>query len=244
MVQSDHVTLPPDSLYLWMYRQGLKGTDFEMILKACVSEGRDLRQKDIANYWNGYYRRKLYAEDPWVLARNDKPEIKWDQLQPHPYIGMPEIEQRYVPCNASNKPLIKWSRGCMTLNDASLYPGKVYLAENLKGTKLMVIDCDGDHGDEIDTQTVMFLSKFKSMTHTLSKDNGVSFHLTFSVDRLVPTRHFPHAHIDIIGNRVNSLRYFKTKRWNGLQPMPMTSDIWDELHEFCERRKANGRDIV
>ena len=52
--------------------------------------------------------------------------------------------------------------------------------------------------------------------------------------------HFPEAHIDIVGNRRNSLRYMKDKRWNGLQPIEMTDEIWHELQEFVKNRKQDN----
>ena len=68
----------------------------------------------------------------------------------------------------------------------------------------------------------------------------VSFHLSFMVDRVIPTMHFPKAHIDIIGNQVNSLRYLKTKRWNGMVPMMMTAKIWNEITDYIRMRNERS----
>ena len=63
-----------------------------------------------------------------------------------------------------------------------------------------------------------------------------SFHLTFAVDRVIPTMHFSKAHMDIVGNKENSLRYLKNKIWNGIEPLPMNEAIWDDIKSYVERR--------
>ena len=52
--------------------------------------------------------------------------------------------------------------------------------------------------------------------------------------------HFPKAHIDIIGNQVNSLRYLKTKSWNGMVPMRMTAKIWNEITDYIKIRNERS----
>jgi hypothetical protein len=135
------------------------------------------------------------------------------------------------------------------------------MAENMIGQRRIVIDCDGDHTDTLDMETIAFLWRYSSITHTLCKprkikeypgyentglDIPASFHLTFSVDRVIPTMHFPYAGIDIVGNRRNSLRYFKNKEWNGRQPAELTADIWQDLQAYIKHRKeqADGGKLI
>ena len=260
MVQAD-VLVPSGSIYFWMYSQGLKQVAIEDIEAACAASGVAIRTKDYDNYWRGYYNADLYKTDNWERIFKfhswmDMPSSKvfqaktYSEFPSHPYHH--DIEARWVPCNGANKPMIKWGEGCMGIIDAKSYQHQVYLAENLKGCNRIVIDCDGDHDEQLDLELIMFLWKYSDKTHMLMKPKMIdeyegygntglkipaSFHLTFRVDRVIPTMHFPKAHIDIVGNRRNSLRYFKNKIWNGLQPIDMTDEIWQDLQEFIKHRE-------
>lgn len=257
--------VPSGSIYFWMYNQGLKHVPLAKVLNEVRRAGKQVRDKDAENYWNGWYRSDLYhgsgADDVFMLTRDSwrgKPKapdyfsLSYNDYPLHPYLQYPEIQNRWVPCNKDNKPVIKWGNGCLSLADAKACSNQVYLAENVKGCKFIVIDCDGDHDDKLDMQTVAFLHRYTTMTHAMFKpklvnqyegyeDTGctvaASFHLTFKVDCLVPTMHFPYAHVDIIGNRCNSLRYLKNKEWNGLQPAAMTQETWDEIKKYIAYRK-------
>ena len=123
----------------------------------------------------------------------------------------------------------------------------------MKGTHTIVIDCDGDHEEPWDWETIDFLWRYTDMTHSIFKTEWrnpsymghilrvpPSFHLTFKTDRVIPTMHFPYAHIDIVGNRRNSLRYWKNKKWNHREPIPMTSDLWSELKQYIKYRKEKA----
>ena len=254
--------VPTGSLYLWMYRQGRHGISAESMAAALAEI--PVRDKDWANYWRGWYTWELYKSRAYdALAIDRCRENPWDKpytsYPVHPYIGKPDVPNRWVPCNEANKPMIKWGQGCMTIGDAKAKRGQVYLAENLKATKLIVIDVDGDHGwpkTGLDMQAISYFAELTSIPHTLSKpklvydydgfdaitDLGLatlpaSYHLTFKVDRVIPTMHFPKAHVDIVGNKENSLRYWKDKIWNGMQPHEMPDDIWEFIMRFIEERQ-------
>ena len=247
------IQLPEGSIYFWMYTQGLKHVPLSDIVLACQMAGVEIRQKDEQNYWNGWYRSDMYSgprrsalEFGSVHAAGKNYfQLEYRDYPVHPYLGQPDPANRFVPCDKDNRPLIKWSSGCLEMDDARAYKDAVYLGENLKGCKFIVVDCDGDHGDELDLDTIRFLSQFR--THRLSKPGDentvdgmpVSFHLTFRVDRVIPTMHFPKAHVDIVGNRHNSLRYFKNKEWNGVEPIDMTDEIWDEIKSYIRTREES-----
>lgn len=262
------MNVPEGSIYFWMYEQGLKHVQRQQIEVACSMAGKDIREKDWQNYWNGYYRSDLYhgpgAEDIFMLKRgwhgHTAPRQEffntdYEDYLSHPYqaIEYPEIQNRWVPCNQDNKPMIKWGNGCMALSDAVAYPGQKYLAENLKGTRFIVIDCDGNHADPWDWETMAFLWHYAHATHCISKlawkkpegqghmpNIPPSFHLTFKTSKIIPTMHFPYAHIDIAGNRRNQLRYWKDKEWNGMEPAWMTEDVWNELRKYIKHRKEKA----
>ena len=256
--------VPNDSIYYWMYTNGLRHVPLVDIELACRMAGKDIRQKDYENYWNGWYRSTLYTkgddgEDIWMLRRKERAsslsyfDLAYEDYEDNPLAGLPNIGNRYVPCNRFNKPIIPWKDGCWTLAAARCHPRAEYLAENLKGTNLIVFDCDGDHDpSKLDGETIAFFSRYREMTHCLSKQKRIceyegyektgmqepaSYHLTFVTGKIIPTKHFLTAHVDLLGNMKNQLRYFKTKEWNGLQPAPMTPEIWEEIKRYLKRRE-------
>ena len=256
------VEIPDGSIYFWMYTQGLRQVPLDHILSACSRHGKDVRQKDLDNYWNGWYRSNLYVKrsvlefpkETMVSNSREFFEKGYEDYDLHPYLGLPEIEQRYVPCNAANKPMIKWSDGCLSKADALAFRHSKYLGENVRGCKFIVFDCDGDHTDDLDLETIEFMWQFSGLTHCMMKPKTVteydgyeddsyhsnvaaSFHLTFRVDREIPTMHFMQSHIDIVGNKRNSLRYFKNKIWNGKEPIDMTPEIWEKFKAYIRTRE-------
>ena len=264
------IEVPDGSLYYWCFEQGLKHIPLEDVEAAVRACGKQLRDKDVRNYREGWFRSDLNdsnaPDNVWLLYNRKHPSppsssfltTPYRSYPVHPYLGFQEIGNRWVPCNADNKPMQKWGgEECMSLADARAWPGQVYLAETLKGTRYIVIDCDGDHDPTLDMETIRFLSRFKDMTHCLRKpkaiceyegyeDTGIedpaSFHLTFATDRVIPTMHLQRlgVPIDILGNEKNQLRYRKNKIWNGLEPIPMTTEIWNEIRRFVQRRKTDG----
>lgn len=259
--------VPEGSIYFWMYEQGLKGCELPEVELALAAAQKHARLKDLENFWRGWYNHRLYrsgSDDLLDMSGLVRPTIAstanefldkaWDEYEDHPFLYKPDVELRYVPCSIENKPMIKWGEGCMSLADARAMSRACYLAENLYGTQRIVVDCDGDHDERLDFDTIDFLWDMaeRTGTHVLSKPKNVceypgyegmgmrpaSFHLTFFVDKVVPTMHFPWCHIDVVGNKRNSLRYFKNKQWNGRQPAYMTSEVWDELRRFVKGRKG------
>ena len=256
------IEVPQGSIYIWMYTMGLKHVPIDELSKMIRDAGKDIREKDIQNYWNGFYRSDLYlggdgSRDITLLRPPRKTPTSqflvtpWEEYPEHPYAGLPEIDCRWIPCNSLNKPMIRWKDRAMYREQAERFFGMRYLAENLKGTQMIVVDIDGDHGDVLDMDAVDSMWEFHSLTHALDKpkmvceyDGGdvtdfrpASYHLTFRVDRVVPTMHFPDAGIDIIGNRVNSLRYLKDKVHNGCEPLTMDATIWARLQDYVRQRK-------
>ena len=254
------IEVPDGSIYIWMYKQGLKHTPLDELEHAIWNAGKDIRPKDYANYRNGWDRSdrcednysstRLHPAPPTPsMAFISKP---WDEYPVHPYKNLPEIDRRWVPVGASGKPMIQWSRCCMYKWDALNVIGQQTLAENMWNTQMIVIDCDGDHGNGLDMETIDFLWQYSNQTHMLSKRKMIceydgyessmdfrpaSFHLTFRVGKIIPTMHFPWCGIDIIGNKTNSLRYRKDKVWNGLEPLTMTPTIWADLQNYVRRRQ-------
>ena len=256
-----------ESIYFDMYTWGLKHIPLCEIESACSSVGKAIRRKDYENYWRGWQNSDIASDTRDIFATRKPIGVpyddfvlrKWEDYPVHPYAGMPDLVDKWVPCSKDNKPLVPWSDQRMSKIDASCYPGSVYLGENMRGCQTIVIDCDGDHELPLDMRTISFLRKYTGYTHTLDKpkrieeyegyeDSGLtipaSFHLTFKVDRIVPTMHWKWCHIDVVGNEKNSLRYLKNKVWNGLEPAPMTPEIWEEIKAYVKRRKINYDNVT
>lgn len=248
---------PNESIYLWMYSQGLRGREIADVI-AEASACHAIRQKDIENYYNGFYRyQNGRRENPLSIAgqKARATALKYSDYPLHPYRNLPNPKQRWVPCDKDNKPMIRWGRGCMSRIDAECWPGSCYVGENLKGCQFIVFDIDGDHDDELDLRTIRFFAPWTDMTHCLHKQElvmdrapgssvdlttlscPVSYHLAFHVDRVIPTMHFPEAHVDVVGNRDNSLRYWKTKDYNGMPMMRMTDEIWSSFMDYIDERR-------
>lgn len=256
------LNVPEGSLYYWCYIMGLKHVELDELKTEVALAGKELRDKDIQNYWNGWIKadsdseRSVFRLGKTMVRQREYWNWGWNDYPQHPYLGMPEFEQRWVPCDENLRPLILWSKGCMDYYDAKCMRGSKVLGENMLATKMIVIDCDGDHDkNELDLDAIRFLSRYIPMTHTLMKPKAVSeygplpfgaediayqpasFHLTFAVDKVVPTMHFPRAHIDIVGNKRNSLRFWKNKTWNGKQPIPMTDEIWEAIKSYIRSKE-------
>lgn len=212
------------------YVDGLNHKDVSYISTAIEREA----------YWLGWYKTALKEWDKNFLhLRNEK---KFDYLayHAHPFLGQPEIEERWVPCNIEGIPMIKWGSYCFEKYIAKATLGCKYLAENIRGTRFVIIDCDGNHNTG-NNKTVNFLQQisFETNTHKITNPNDHrSFHLTFSTDKILPTLHFQEAHIDIIGNRTNSIRYFKNKQWNGQDVKPMNNEIWERIINYATKERG------
>ena len=254
--------LPNGSIYRWMYVQGLRGVNIQDVVNLCKMYNREIRDKDIENFYNGHYKHNLYSsnmgeDSPWVVSSMAVPvsvdftDMKLDEFPENPFIECPEPSERWVPCDRNNKPMIRWSKSMMSLQDAKSWPGSLWVGENLKGTQRIVIDCDGDHTSQLDYEAIAFFQKYAKLTHCLSKpktiaeyegkhpypmwDMPASFHLTFWTDRIIPTKHF--KNVDIIGNKENSLRYCKNKQWNGVDATNLDPEIWDDIMSFLRNRQ-------
>lgn len=263
--------VPPlgTSIYLWMYSEGLKHTDLVDVLTDLAAAGHNVRDKDIRNYWNGWINSDRNRNNAFSLFNVQErtsrfQESKLSDYPMHPYLGLPELDDRWVACNSECIPLYKYSEIRKTRENASCMVGCKVLGENMLATKMIVIDIDGDHDKTgIDIELIRHFSRYISITHTLQKPKPVrmygdlpfgaedianvsaSFHLCFATDRVIPTMHFPVAHIDLLGNRTNQLRFWKNKVWNGLEPVMLTDEVWEDLKKYIcmQERKINANSV-
>jgi hypothetical protein len=124
----------------------------------------------------------------------------------------------------------------------------VYLAENLHARPLVVIDFDGDHDNTINEDLINFGWELgrKTAGHILYKQATtpagipVSFHLTYSTDRVIPTLHFRDAKIDILGNARPTLRYYKTKAILHTGITQLTDAVLDEITTYIKHNQLQS----
>lgn len=246
--------VPDGSIYFWCYTQGLKKIKLFDVLEAVRVAGKVMRKKDIANYWNGYNnsnksdehdnRRSILDLTPSHRSPNTFYVMEYSE-----YPDLPEGEEpddRWIPCTKNGKPLTKWGEKRMTKGFAEFWKDSESLAENLKGCRHIVVDIDGDHDkDNPDAETIAFGNKLRYLTETYMdpwylehETMCPSMHLVFKTDKIIPTRHFPNAHIDILGNKTNQARYFKDKISNNLPQIEMTDYIWSMIVEYIKNREG------
>ena len=130
----------------------------------------------------------------------------------------------------------------MGYEEAVVFPESKYIAECMFGTPYIVFDIDGDHNDVLHPELIRHFYPLTKITHTLAKPSYVqgmptSFHLTFKTDRLIPTKHFTEACIDLLGNKTPQLRYRKNKQWNHVFPAQLTDDLWSYFMDYIKAVK-------
>ena len=234
--------VPFESIYYWMYSAGLHAcpeNEVERILRAA---GKQIRRKDWENYQRGFSRSFFTGtSNTNSLSIRVSTERRFTsyKLTDFPVCdSLSNYERRWVPCNANNKPILKWSERMVSYEEAEREG--VYIAESLYMTPYIVFDIDGDHNNVIHPDLIRIFSQLLTRTHALTKQSfydgvSTSFHLTFQTDRLIPTKHFTESCIDLLGNARPQLRYRKRKVWNGVFPVRLTEEVWDFFMAYIER---------
>lgn len=254
--------VPQESIYLWMYSAGLYAVPEQELFSLLIQAGKEVRQKDIDNYHRGLsnsYQASAYHDERRYDSRagwriNQGKTVSFCELNLNRFERSDDLhdyEARWVPCNHENKPMVQWSQTLMTREEASNYPGAYYLAETLVDTPFIVLDIDGDHGGRLHLDLINAFKDLIPKTHCLFKQKFVgqcaqvtdpslasaptSFHLMFYTDRVIPTKHFINACVDLLGNKKNQLRYRKTKVWNGVYPAKLDAETWRYAMDYIGR---------
>lgn len=243
--------VPVESIYYWMYNAGLHGFPEQELEQMLRSYGKQIRKKDWENYQRGYSKSYFTSEalinrTPFDTSIRPK-TIDFTATHLHQFpksINLFNYEKRWVPCSKNNKPLIQWSKNLTTYEEAIVFPDSVYLAECMYLTPYIVFDIDGDHNDVLHPDLIQHFAPLINITHALVKPNGstpTSFHLTFRTNRLIPTKHFTEACIDLLGNKSHQLRYRKTKQWNHVFPALLTENIWRYFMDYIAMKEKAVR---
>jgi hypothetical protein len=242
------------SPYFDMFRAGWAGIPIEDCISKCTRNGIALRQKDIANYEAGFFKRNTgesYGRHRFVVEHGMPfDDMKLENFPKMP-VGWNGTERRFFPCTIDNRPMQQW--GWKRKEDGSLFEPELYsmadakalspcgwIGQNMLYQKFVVMDIDGrGHGVD-DIEVIRFGTQFKEMTLTMEDPaKPGSFHLYFATDRLIPVKHFPWAKLDFMGNAGNYAVYFKNKRSNGLPMMELDEETWQKMMEYQKRRKES-----
>lgn len=128
----------------------------------------------------------------------------------------PRTTLYYTPVFNSNKTLIGKDQ-VLTYKEALSYPNKKYIAEQLKGSNRVVIDCDSK-------ETVELFKNYIDLTESYISEEKDSLHLVFTTKHIIPSLH--KIGIDLLGNKLFQLRNIKdNKVFNGLAPIPLTQEV-------------------
>lgn len=243
--------VPEGSIYFWMYTQGLRGCDPVEVAGVLEQAGKAIRGKDWVNFWNGRNNHEGYLPNTTTkklfefgtgTTSNSRKYFKRDfGMYPDLTTAPDMVVDRWVPTDGHGRPLCSWKDKAMSMADAMNSPGRVYLSENNLDCHRVIFDIDGDHGQHIDAPLLKHMDKYRSLTRCITRpgDYVVSYHLEFICDRVIPTMHFPSAHVDILGNEKNVLRCLKNKESNHLSAIPMTIDIWNDIREYIQFKERN-----
>lgn len=149
-------------------------------------------------------------------------------LNSFPLLENPRLEKWYTPVFPNHKTL-KGADQILTLEEAEAYEGKLYVAEQLKGSNRIVIDCDSK-------ETVELFLRYKDLTESYYSED--SMYLVFTTDRIIPSQRY--NKLDIQGNKTLALRHIKpNKQPNGLEAIPLTQDVLDIVRGVYENPNTN-----
>lgn len=246
----DRLFFPGESPYLAMFQAGVLAIPLEDVLNKLASVGIQPREKDIANWANGYYRGHVQTRiesnplNPKLIRIFDDFETKKLSEYPQYPIQWTPPSKRFIPCNQEGKPMVAWgykenfTPQLYTREEALEISPCNWIGQNMLYQRFIVVDIDGTGHGVTDESTIRFGEYFKQYTLTFEDPNKPgSFHLYFHTDRIVPVKHFPHAKIDMMGNAVNAAVYFKNKQPNGKQMAELTDEIFEAIKAYQKKRK-------
>lgn len=129
----------------------------------------------------------------------------------------------FTPVFENGKTLIGKDR-TLTEEAALSFTDIKYIAEELKGSNRVVIDCDSK-------ETALIFEKYIDKTESYVNSDLSSVHLVFTTSHLIPTKHKPY--LDLLGNEKHTLRNIKNnKTCNGNVAIPITQEILDLFNEL------------
>lgn len=201
-------------------------------------------------YTDGLFKFKL----PTALSITT--HLHYSTTHFHDFYWMPQTwtgtTRRFFACSKNNTPLTRWGYvapdpitntsffdpNLLPLTDATCLSPVRWVGQNTYLQPFVVLDVDGVGHGCVDTDTIRFGEQFKNKTLTYEDPTKPgSFHLYFKTNRLIPTQHFPHAKLDLIGNNTNAAVYFKNKVSNHKPMLDLNAYIYNEIQKYQQSRK-------
>lgn len=242
------------SPYYAMFKAGKYGIPIDKVISYANQNGIPLRSKDLVNWDNGYFEYQINVlHSKPVRQISNKPQVtatgvSFDDAKLSDFAKLPQgwsgTKKRFFPCSQNNKPLQRWgwtrdySPELYSYAEAKALSPCGYIGQNMLYQPFVVLDIDGAGHGSIDNQVIQFGNLFKNNTMCMEDPNKPgSFHLYFSTDRLIPTRHFVWAKLDLMGNAVNAAVYIKGKKSNGLPIAQLNEEVWELMMNYQQCRK-------
>jgi hypothetical protein len=227
-----------DDIGLTCYLEGVKGSMWDEVVQAALTEKIVLSKQHYEMHQRGALKHQIEARS----TMPDYPPTPFfeSKLDDYPRHVFDENIVRFFPANEKGCKSMdgwRWSKYLLTKERAEIKAPTGLVGENLRSQPFICLDIDGDHGDEIDEELLEWANQFKGTTEVWEA-RPTSYHIIFGVDRIIPTRHFPYAHIDILGNYTNQARFLKDKRAYGLRSC-LTESIWEEIKCYVKERKSD-----
>lgn len=140
----------------------------------------------------------------------------------------PRLEQWYTPVFV-NRSSLPGAKRTLTIEQATNYQYLLYVAEELKGSNRIVIDCDSK-------ETVAIFKDLINTTESYMSPEEDKLHLVYTTDRIVSTQKGIIPKLDFLGNRLYQLRNIKSNKSivSNLPAIPITQDILNRINTYLE----------
>lgn len=170
--------------------------DFENLYSLAFDSGLDITEIDV-----------VFNQHPNSINLNYLVQNKTIRTTPY-----------FTPVFTNGKTL-KGSDRTLSLEEASKFDNVQYIAEELKHSNRIVIDCDSK-------ETVELFKNYLYKTESYINSDLSSAHLVFTTDKIIPTKH--KDCIDLLGNQKFSLRNIKpNKQYNNNKAISLTQEVLD-----------------
>lgn len=206
------------------YKENAKEGNRNNTLYSCIQELNKIKAN--TNYYKELRKLAITSELPIqeidnTFERHYFNNIFLDNL---PINTELRTIQYYTPVFKNGKTLIGKER-VLSLDEVTIkYPNAVYIAEELKNSNRIVIDCDSK-------ETVLLFSHLLDKTESYISEERDSAHLVFITNKIISTKH--KTKIDLLGNEKFSLRNIKKNKVpNNLKPIELTQEVLDIFNEL------------
>lgn len=243
------------SAYAGMFTLGRRGVPAYIIIDHVTRLGIPLREKDWIAYQEGFAYKIGVQNDNINPYKKQPPAWQWllntsfNELEMLHLTPGFDYERRWFPCSKGSEPLMSWGYNMpdrppprlTTRNEAMAMTEDGYVGQNTYGQPLVILDIDGVGHGAVDQEVITFGNQFKNSTEVWENPRKPgSFHVYFETDRIIPTKHFEFAKLDLMGNKTNYAVYGKDKVSNNIPRMKLDENIWKRLQNYIQWRAVEN----